>query len=51
VAFLDHAVAEQFLKREYREPLIVEREPAALIERMQRWTPPETMRWVKSSER
>jgi uncharacterized protein (TIGR00730 family) len=51
VAFLDKAVAEQFLKPEYREPLIVESDPETMLERMQTWTPPETMRWVKLSER
>jgi uncharacterized protein (TIGR00730 family) len=50
IAFLDHAVNMQFLRREYREPLIVEREPAAMLARMSTWTPPETMRWVTSSE-
>lgn len=50
IAFLDHAVGEQFLRREYRDPLIVEHEPAAMLEKMGTWTPPETMRWVTSSE-
>jgi uncharacterized protein (TIGR00730 family) len=50
IAFLDHAVAEEFLRREYRDPLIVEREPAEMLERMKAWTPPATMRWVTSSE-
>ena len=50
IAFLERAVEEQFLRREYRDPLIVEREPAAMLERMRAWIPPETMRWVTQSE-
>ena len=33
-AFLDHAVAERFLREEHRASLIVEREPARLLERL-----------------
>ena len=50
IAFFDHSVAEEFLRREYRDPLIVERDPAAILERMETWTPPTTMRWVTSRE-
>ena len=38
-AFLDHAVRERFLREEHRSTLIVEREPAALLERMRAYEP------------
>jgi uncharacterized protein (TIGR00730 family) len=45
-AFLDHAVAEGFLRQEHRELLIVEDEPAALLSRMRAFRPPVIERWV-----
>ncbi len=40
VAFLDHAVTEQFLTVESREMLVVEQRAEALIEAFRRWRPP-----------
>lgn len=49
-AFLDHVVAEQFLGRAHRELLIVEREGVRLLERMQRFEPPELVQWIERDE-
>ncbi len=50
-AFLDHAVGERFLRREHRELLIVEREPAALLERLRRFEPAAaTPKWIDREE-
>lgn len=51
VAFLDRAVAQGFLKQEFRDPLIVANHPKSMLDRLARWTPPTTMRWVRPSER
>lgn len=40
-AFLDHAVAERFLKAEHRAMVLVEREPEALIDRLQSYRLPQ----------
>lgn len=39
--FLDHAVGEGFLTEEHRDAIIVEAEPARLLERMRAYAPPE----------
>ncbi len=38
MAFLDHAADERFLKREHRSMVIVEREPASLLARLEHYT-------------
>lgn len=44
--FLDHAVAEGFIKQEYRDLLVVATEPTSLISRMESMSPPPLPRWV-----
>jgi uncharacterized protein (TIGR00730 family) len=44
--FLDHAVAERFLRGEHRALLLHERTPAALLDAMAAWTPPVAAKWV-----
>ncbi|WP_030518888.1 TIGR00730 family Rossman fold protein [Nocardia sp. NRRL WC-3656] len=39
LAFLDHAVDEQFLRREHRNLLLTDTEPVALLARMRAWHP------------
>lgn len=43
---LDHAVAERFLKPEHRAMLLIERDPAALVERLKTHRPPEVSKWI-----
>ena len=50
VAFLDHAVAEQFLTVENREMLVVEHRAEALIEAFRRWRPPAHPKWIDRSQ-
>ena len=50
-AFLDHAVEERFLTQEYRATLIVEREPAALLERLRAFEPGAVApKWIDREE-
>jgi len=49
-AFLDHAVAEGFVGAEHRAMLVVERDPAALLERFERWRGPATAKWLDPAE-
>ena len=46
-AFLDHAVEERFLREEHRAALMVDREPARLIERLREFEPRAvTPKWI-----
>jgi uncharacterized protein (TIGR00730 family) len=50
-AFLDHAVQERFLRPEHRSALIVESEPRALLERLERFQPDAaTPKWIDREE-
>lgn len=40
---LDRAGVDGFLRRDHREVLMVERDPAALLHRLERWAPPSTV--------
>ena len=48
--FLDHAVAEQFLKPPHRSLLIVEQEPQALLDRFASYQPPSVRKWLDADE-
>jgi uncharacterized protein (TIGR00730 family) len=49
--FLDHAVAERFLRQETRELLMVESGPAALIERLRAYEPRTVVpKWIDREE-
>lgn len=45
-AFLDHAVAERFVKGEHREMIVVEERPEALLERFRAYRSPVVERWL-----
>ena len=46
IGFLDHAVAERFLRREHRELLVVADGPGELIERLERFEAPQLAKWL-----
>jgi uncharacterized protein (TIGR00730 family) len=49
-AFLDHAVAERFVTPEHRAMLVVEQEPAALLDAFRAWRPPARSKWIDRSQ-
>jgi uncharacterized protein (TIGR00730 family) len=49
--FLDEVVERGFVKPIHRAMLIVENEPAALIEAMRAYEPPQVDKWIKAGER
>ncbi|WAK02867.1 TIGR00730 family Rossman fold protein [Methylobacter sp. YRD-M1] len=49
-AFLNHAVAEQFVKQVHHSILIVEREPEALLDRFDSYVPPAVTKWMEKDE-
>jgi hypothetical protein len=46
IAFLDHAVAERFLRPEHRDLLVVADEPAELVDRLERFEAPGLEKWI-----
>jgi uncharacterized protein (TIGR00730 family) len=49
--FLDHAVREGFLTREHRDAIMVESDPAVLLDRMKAYTPPEREKFMGRTHR
>lgn len=50
VAFLDRAVEERFLRAEHRALLLVEPDPAALLDAFAGWSPPLRSRWIDPAQ-
>jgi uncharacterized protein (TIGR00730 family) len=52
LAFLDHAVDEQFVRPENSELVLVARRPELMLERLEEWTPPVHIeKWLGKEER
>ncbi|MGE3886041.1 MAG: TIGR00730 family Rossman fold protein [Vicinamibacterales bacterium] len=50
VGFIDHAVAEKFIRPQHRAVLLVESEPARLLDALQAVTLPEVPKWIRPDE-
>jgi hypothetical protein len=50
IAFLDHVLAEQFVKHHHRELLMVEKNPDALIERYLNYVRPAAKQWLAKED-
>lgn len=48
--FLDHAVSERFIRSEHRAMLLIENDPAALLQRLETWRPPRVEKWLDRDE-
>ena len=48
--FLEHAMAEEFVREAYREMLIVEETPAALLDRFAAYRAPRVRKWLGPEE-
>jgi uncharacterized protein (TIGR00730 family) len=46
LAFLDHSVAEGFMKREHRTMLLVSKDPIELLERFNAYAAPSVEKWI-----
>jgi hypothetical protein len=51
LAFIDHSVAEAFVRREYRDMLSVSTTPAGLLDLMTRHRPPLVEKWITPAQR
>jgi uncharacterized protein (TIGR00730 family) len=50
VGFIDHAVAEGFVRREHADLLLVDDDPDRLLDRFATWEPPALSKWVGRDE-
>lgn len=50
-AFLDHQVQEGFVRAPHRDMLMVDDDPARLLDRMEAYEPPVVTKWIKAGER
>ena len=48
LAFLDRSVEEKFVRDVHRSMVIVESEPAALLERFEAYVPPKVVKWINA---
>ena len=48
--FLNHAVQESFMRAEHRAMLIVDNQPATLLDRYAAYTPPTVSKWIDPGE-
>jgi len=46
IRFLDHATQEAFVREDQRQMLVVEADPAALLDRFARYAPPTLPKWL-----
>jgi len=46
LAFIDHAVAERFVRAEHRAMVLADTGPGRLLDAMQRWAPPTVGKWL-----
>jgi uncharacterized protein (TIGR00730 family) len=46
--FLNHAVAERFVRDVHRAMIVVESDPAALLSRFERYEPPRVVKWLNA---
>jgi uncharacterized protein (TIGR00730 family) len=50
LAFVDHAVAEGFVRPTHRDALVVAETPALLLDALSAWVPPDVPHWLDSDE-
>ena len=50
LAFLAHARAEEFLRPSHGAIVVADADPATLVDRLARWTPPDVTRWITPGE-
>ncbi len=51
LAFMDHSIAEGFVRHEYRRLLLTDIGPERLLARLDEWAPPVVTKWIARSVR
>ncbi len=46
LAFLDHAVEQRFVRAEHCDMIVLDDDPARLLQRLGKWTMPEVSKWM-----
>lgn len=49
-AFLEHAMLERFVREEYRPMMMIESQPAVLLDRFASYQPPKVKKWIGPEE-
>ena len=50
ISFLDHVVEDEFLRPVYRDMLLVESSPEAMLDAVRNYVPPALPKWVQANE-
>jgi uncharacterized protein (TIGR00730 family) len=50
LAFLEHALHEQFLRPTHREIVLSDADPGVLVDRLLAWQPPDVAKWIGRDE-
>jgi predicted Rossmann-fold nucleotide-binding protein len=50
IQFLDHAVAEQFVRPQHRGVVLVDSDPGCLLDRLERVVLPDVPKWIGMAE-
>jgi hypothetical protein len=51
IEFIEHSVAERFVRSDHRRMVLMERDAAALIERMEAYEAPTVRKWIQEEQR
>jgi len=51
LALIDHATQERFIRPEHRASVVVDTDPAALLDRLATWSPPVLEKWLDRGDR
>jgi uncharacterized protein (TIGR00730 family) len=50
LAFLDHALRQEFLRPTHSQIVVADPDPEALLDRLAAWTAPDVTRWISAGE-
>jgi hypothetical protein len=48
---MDAMTSAGFLRPEHRDMVIIDSDPAALLDRLAAWTPPQVQKWLGTAQR
>jgi predicted Rossmann-fold nucleotide-binding protein len=46
IQFVDHSVAEGYMRQTHRDILLIDADPDALLDRLEAYEPPEIPKWI-----
>ncbi len=51
IEFLNHAVSQQFIRKEHVSMILTDKDPSALLGKLESWQAPKIGKWMKESEK